>query len=403
MTVATAPGARRERRVDFVISNDRHHVAMALPVARDLDRRTGFSCRFLSLCELRGLRTPAVALSGFGVVRLVPRSLRSSPAAGAGAVGGRWARRGAREVVWSLLLGPSLRRALARPPAACVVPNDAAFPYDRLARLLRARRVPFLLLQEGIRFPLPAEADAVAYGTGGAAALAAWGEASAEHFRAAGVARERIHVTGSPRFDELAGRDWRSEGRELAAALDLPARYLLVVSNPIDDQGFCSTREKLELCERFAREIGAALLGRGTGLVVKLHARESRADFQRAAALPPGLDVRIVEEAPLHPLLAAAEAVVVLASTVGLEALLLGKPLAVLEIPGFGFAFDYVPAGAARGLTWSEPMAPQVLALLDDPPSPAATAYLARQLAAGGGSARAVGDLVADLAERGPR
>ena len=53
-------------------------------------------------------------------------------------------------------LGPRLRWIL-RDARAVLVPNDAAFPYADFTRWLRGRRTPYLLVQEGIRFPLPGE------------------------------------------------------------------------------------------------------------------------------------------------------------------------------------------------------------------------------------------------------
>ena len=59
---------------------------------------------------------------------------------------------------------------------------------------------------------------------------------------------------------------------------------------------------------------------------------------------------------------------IVMASTVGLEALLYDVPLGLLEIPGYGYIYDYVASGAAAGLAWNEPMAPQIQSLLSGNP-----------------------------------
>lgn len=393
-----APEAsQRSAQIDFVISNDRHHVATALPVARHLAGELGRACRLVSLCELRGIATPARVCAEFPTVRVVPRHLRASPSTGASGSLSR-GRDLLRRLAWTTLIGHRMRRVLAERPGVCVLPNDIAFPYDRIASLLLRRGIPFLLLQEGVRFPLPAESREARYGCNGATAVAAWGAASAEHFRAVGVPERRIYLTGSPRFDALAAPDCETEGRALAATLGLPRRFVLLVSNPIDDQGYCSTDDKLRLIARFVASTAHVLLASGAGLVVKLHARESASAFRGALTSATPLEIPVLGDVPLHPLLAAADAVVILASTVGLETILLGTPLGVLEIPGAGFVFDYVAAGAARGLTWSSPMAPQTLALLADPPPSAAAAYLAHHLALRSGAARAAAELVESLA-----
>lgn len=387
---------------DFFITSDRHHVAAAVPVMERLAER-GYRLRVISLCELRGLATPTAAFGPLGVevLRVLPINPRPSPASGrqrAGPAVGRLAtaaRHAARALAWNLVLGPRLRHALRSAGDLAVLPNDVAYPYDRIAALLGQRRIPFLLLQEGIRFPLAATADH--YGTGGAAAIAAWGESSAEYFRARGVDPARIHLTGTPRLDVIAGRDWSPEVERLRAKHGLGATNLLLASNPIDDQGFVTTAGRLELLRRFVDGIAPLLAELGFRLVVKLHSRESPDELRTALAGAAGGErIRILTDTPLYPLLAAADAAVVLASTVGLEALCFDLPLAVLEIPGTGFVYDYVASGAARGLRLDRPMDTQVRELLTSP-APSAEAFLERNLAHRSGAATVVAELVESL------
>ena len=353
-------------RVDFLISNDRHHKAMSWPVAERLTRDGSCVVRVLSLCELRGLPTPdaAKAPEHVEVCRVVPWRLRRSPSAGAASLPGALtgARTAARAIIWRLLLAPRLEALLRDAPDLVVLPNDAAFPYDRIARLLDARRVPFLLLQEGIRFPLEGQAAEPVYGAAGAAAVAAWGEAAADYFRAAGVPADRIHLTGSPRYDRSVHATGGDHGER---SLGLPGRTLLLASNPIDDQGFCSHREKISLIGRFLAGIEPLFADPDFHLAVKLHSRERPEEIRSILARSPGERVSIHTDVALEDLFRSATAVVVLASTVGLEALLHDLPLAVLEIPGHGFQYDYVESGAAVGLRWNAPMAGQVEGLFE--------------------------------------
>ncbi len=341
--------------ISFVFSNPRHHLDMMVPVAREL-RARGTACQFVSLTGLRGFPTPDLAarLPGVALHSALPR-IRRSPSAGAGlgTNGGRGARARqlATRMLWRLALQPSLRWWL-RGSAVVAVPNDAAFPYGELAASLRTHTTPFALLQEGIRFPLPTETTAGhAYGSSGASAICVWGEASAAHFRAVGAPARSIHVTGNPRFDEVEPRAWAADGRALAARLGLTRAPLVYLSNTIDDQGFCTTAEKLALFTRFLRKARPVAAAADRAIVVKLHARESVDAFRAAARDLPGVHVLGAE--PLFAVLAMGHAAVVLASTVGLEALAFGLPLGVLEIPGHGHVFDYVSSGAARPLRLS--------------------------------------------------
>jgi hypothetical protein len=393
--------------IDLYISNDRHHAAMMHPVAKALRSHTDLGVRVVSLCEFRGMRSPEARFrdAGVGLVRIMdgPRRIEGpSGRARTGAVG-RMLRTVVRRAAWHVSLSRRVEACLRQAPRLAVLPNDAAFPYDRIVDLLRARGIPFVLLQEGIRFPLPDAEKGRPYGGGGAAAVAAWGEASAGYFRQAGVDESHLVLTGSPRFDALGDTDWSAAAAELRGRLGLRGRCLLFLSNPIDDLGFCSTREKLELIARFVAGVQGMLgSGRAT-LLVKLHGSESARAVERALA-PLGLGdrVRVVVGEALYPLLALADAAVVLASTVGLEALILGRPIGVLEVPGAGWVHDYVSAGAGMALSAGGALGGQVDALMSTWKRSSAGAverYLAHHLAERQNATARVVDVIRSVAD----
>jgi hypothetical protein len=332
--------------VSFVLSNPNHHAEIMLPVLRDLVS-DGVRCQLVSLAELRGLDTPRWDLGMARVHRAFPR-VRRNPSSGAGG-GGRvtGVRSLVRAAVWHGVIAPRLRWLL-RDSRVVVVPNDAAFPYRGLAEMMRRAGKRVVLIQEGIRFPLPNEHGDDVYGRGGAHQICVWGEGSAEHFRALGVPASTIRVTGNPRFDSIDPAEWRERRDSILRGASFDAPPLLYLSNPVDDQGFCSTDVKLGLFERFLVEASPILARRGIQLAVRLHPREDRAAFQRIidrARMPAKL-----VDGGLFQWLASARAAVVLTSTVGLEALAFGVPIGVLEMPGHGFAFEYVSRGAAVGI-----------------------------------------------------
>ena len=375
--------------IDLYISNDRHHAAMLLPVAKALGSHPGLEVRVVSLCEFRGMTSPEARFrdAGADFVRILDRPRRIAGPSGRARTGllGRALRAAGRRIAWRTSLARRVESCLQAAPRLAVLPNDAAFPYDRIAGLLRERGTPFVLVQEGIRFPLPNAEKGRSYGGGGAAAVAVWGEASAGYFRHAGVNESRLVLTGSPRFDSLDEADWPAEAGALRARLGLRGRCLLFLSNPIDDLGFCSTREKLDLIARFVAGVRGLLESGRTTLLVKLHGSESeRTVGQALAPLGLGDRVRIVGGEPLYPLLAAADGAVVLASTVGLETLLLGVPLGVLEIPGSGWVHDYVAAGVGMALSTGGRVDEQVDELMSSwqqRSGAAVQAYLAHHLA----------------------
>ncbi len=372
--------------VDFFLSNPAHHLAMFAPVVAGL-RDRGVTSRVRSLCELRGFDTPHELLlrAGAEVERLWPRWLARRRTAGGATPG---AGRGALYTfAWRALIEPRLGRSVPESARLAVLPNDDAFPYDRLAAWLRRRGIDFVLAQEGARFTLPL-ADS-SYGLGGARALAVWGEASADHFRSIGIPRDRIYVTGSPRFDGDVSVPEPTPWRE-GEPLDV-----LLVTNPIDAQGFCSRAEKLALARSFVAPLEAAIADGSIRLALRPHPGEGR-DLYTSAL---GSKLRFADEEPLDRALDAADVVVIMSSTVGLEALRRHKPLAVLATPGHGFVHDYVSSGAALGIVPGPSLPLELLTLAR--PDPArqdrARQYVDRHVAHAGRATRTVVELMIGL------
>jgi hypothetical protein len=392
-------------RIDFLISNDRHHAAMMHPVIEELITQADYHCRVISLCEFRGLDSPPSDDWPAGVesIRIMSAKFRSSPSAGQSIGQGRshWIRSVIRWLSWQVLLARPIRGWLEQLPDCVVLANDAAFPYGHIVDQLKVKQVPFVLMQEGIRFPLPAAASSrEVYGRGGATLIAAWGESSAEYFRGVGAPEASICLTGNPRYDSILSKDWQPEANRLQAEWQIGDRNLLFLSNPIDDQGFCTTREKLALVRSFVAGSAALFAVADFRLIMKLHGREAVEDYRAAIADLPYHDrIIVTNAAPLFPLFKLARAAVVLASTVGLEALLFDLPLGVMAIPGVGFVYDYVSSGAAVGLQLDETLAAQVLALMTNRSAytEKSESYLKRSLALRGGAARQIALLVSQL------
>lgn len=372
--------------VAFVFTNPRHHLEMMAPVARELERR-GVACRLVSLAEFRGFDTPKDnPRLGARLVRALPFNLRrkSTDASARPEAEPSLATklRGvelARAAVWQLL---RLRlRPLLRGARVVVVPNDMVYPYRELVAELHARGVATVLMQEGIRFPLPSAYTGRPYGGGGAAAICAWGAGSRDYFVESAVPERSIAITGTPRLDGIDLSHWREQGRALLQRQGL-APPIAFFSNPIEVQSYGDKRFKLDLFAQFLAGAAPIVRARGIPIVVKNHGHEDPADFARLAAASPIPDlVTVIASEPIFAVLGAARAGVVLTSTVGLEALMFGLPLAQLEIPGHPPAFEYVPRGAATPLRLAD-IGVGVEELLADPPArkAAAAAFVERHL-----------------------
>lgn len=394
------------RHVDFLITNPKHHIEAALPVMEKLAVPPyGYQCRVVSLCEFRGFPTPTerFAAAGLPVVRVVPFQFRSPSSSVPGGRAGRegWLPKLVRALVWKLLMLRLYQLFKTHRPDLVVLPNDSAYPNNRICQLLHRLGIPFMLMQEGIRFPLPGVEQADAYGRGGAVAVAAWGAASAAYFKTQGVAEKDIKLTGSPRFDSLRAVEWHTEAMRLKAELGWERPVLLLLSNPIDDQGFCTTQEKLDLVARFIEASAPVLEVHGLDLAIKLHPRESVARFQEVADRFMGeANIYILQQHSLYALFPLSQVAVVMASTTGLEALLMDVPLGVLETPGAGFVYDYVSSGAAIGLRLDAELPGQLAALLQQQGTNGqAEAYLAHNFSHLGRSAEVICDVIRQILE----
>lgn len=394
-----------KRRVDIIISNDRHHCAMARPLGRLMMDSGSYELRVLSLCEFRGITTPRDPLDheGVSVVRLArmrrPRGLKSKSRGSKSQ--GRFSRV-VQALAWLVLLSGNVKRAFVSRPDLVILFNDAAYPYDRICKFLREKRIPFLLVQEGIRFEATENAveGALNQGRGGATAIAAFGESSAEFFAKQGAPVQSIHLTGNPRFDELSSLNFQSKVGQVRRELNLGYRNLLFLSNPIEFHGYCSTEGKLGLVRDFVLAIDPLFEDEGFRLVFKLHGQENPNDFLTAAsASSHSSQIVMASNHDLYSLLSTSDAAVIFGTTAGLEALLLGVPLGVIEIPGVGFLHDYVREGAGIPLRWNMSMSEQVAQLLalKGHGQPSVDRYLDRTLASRSDATARILELVNSL------
>ena len=387
-------------RVSFVFTNPRHHLEMMVPVARELSRR-GVACELVSLAEVRGIETPP-APSDLPLQRVLPFNLRrrmSIPTGKSEKTG--LLRQAAQRIGWLGLAArmlPTLRRS-----EVVVVPNDAVFPYEQLIRELHRRGTPYVLMQEGIRFALPNSYAGSAYARGGAAAVCAWGQGSAEHFVASDVSSRSVVVTGTPRFDAIDPQAWTEKGKALLARLDI-APPIALLTNPIEIQGYGTRDDKHVLISRFLDEAAEILDARQIPVVVKCHAHEDPDELSRLFAKTRSARwVRVIPNEPLFEVLAASRAAIILTSTVGLEALLFGLPLGMLEIPGHQFAFEYVQRGAAVAIRAGA--VTDALTQLVEPTAErtgAAAAFVERHLFDRGQASRHVADAITRMLNSRP-
>jgi hypothetical protein len=148
---------------------------------------------------------------------------------------------------------------------------------------------------------------------------------AAEFLQAAGAfPAGSLEVTGSPRLDELASRVAAAtpEREQTRAEFSVsPEGRLVVVAAKFS-----------EVREHIGALFDAALALPGVVVLVKPHPADQADDYVRAASGRPGVTIAATD-ADLGRLLAAADAVATMNSTVAIDAMVLGVPAVVVGLP----------------------------------------------------------------------
>ncbi|MDP3938292.1 MAG: CDP-glycerol glycerophosphotransferase family protein [Deltaproteobacteria bacterium] len=222
----------------------------------------------------------------------------------------------------------------AHPATMLVTASDTSF-WGRCATLEANRRgIPSLTLQHGMMV------GDMGYTPVVSTKFAAWGDASARWLQARGVPAEKIEVTGAPRLDAIVNR--KPIPRETIATqlrINPAARWIVLATNPI-------TFARNAAMVGVARD-GLRSWGEQAVLIVKLHPSEDAAPYRALIAWSDNAAVVRHGEVDLYDLLAAADAVLTFHSSVGLEAMMLERPVVSLEAFGEENPLPYAREGAA--------------------------------------------------------
>lgn len=230
----------------------------------------------------------------------------------------------------------------------------------------RAAGVPSVALQHGILYPTyfsyvhepdegecPRPTRTAVFGTAARDFLVARG----------GYSPDALVLTGSPKFDALLAAAARWDRAHLRARLGLaPDQRLVLLASRF--RGIRSTHQAVgSAFPALVRAVGGLP---GTLLLVKPHPAEPAAPYEAvlrdtgatsARVLPPSSD--------LLELLCACDLLVTVESLSAVEALALGRPVVVLNVPTN--LADLVEAGAALGVPEGQDPGPALAAALSDP------------------------------------
>ncbi|PCJ67879.1 MAG: hypothetical protein COA58_01700 [Bacteroidetes bacterium] len=343
------------KHVDFIITNPNHHVLITLPIARAL-QKNGVSVNYISLCEIRGFRTPEKILNDTHISFKkfdFDRSKKDEKDDNESKKASWWDKvksAAMREVFWDIMIRPKFNKWFKNTTHAVLL-NDTAYPGDFIIRYLSRKKITTILMQEGIRFPLPVE-DRNMYGSSGVDYLIAWGQKSADYFKKMVKQKTQVLHLGSPGFDKSLYLQ-----QSLDSVPDVISK-IAIFGNPIDDQQFVSSKEKMAIYIDLARTLMdySKRHKRDLEIVFKNHPREA-SEVLRDRLEKNGLGhIRVFESSSdIDIVLNTVDAGIVFASTVGINVILHGKKLAVVKLKNHDYLGDYVQDSVAYGLNMYSP------------------------------------------------
>jgi glycosyltransferase involved in cell wall biosynthesis len=252
--------------------------------------------------------------------------------------------------------------AAARPRVVCLYAESSGWGRAALAAC-RAAGVPTVAIQHGILYPkyysYRHEPDEAACPLPDHTAI--FGEAAGRLLRALGrYPPQSLVATGSPKFDDLVrvarGRDRAALRRRLGVAAD---ERLLVVASRF--QAIRRTHQAIgPVFAAFVRAVDSLP---GVRALVKPHPAEPAGAYDEVLGRESGQRVRVLPpSADLVELLHAADALVTVESLSAVEALVLGRPVVVLNMPSH--LRELVDQGVAVGVPASEDPAPALRRVL---------------------------------------
>ncbi len=263
-----------------------------------------------------------------------------------------------------LPLGP-LRRLLDEIRPDAVVATISPRAEEAALRVAGERGIPSLCLVDLFARTALQRASAPGYGT----RVAVISQGVGRWLVSSGRPENEIAVTGNPAFDHLVSSRWGEAGRALRAARGWGEQRVILWASQVEPavDPFSGNRGN----PRAPAEIEEALRGitarAGWRLVVRPHPNEP----PRRPDGRPNVDYSDPRES-LPALLAAVDAVVIMTSTVGLEARFMGKPVISVDRSVFTKDTPFSEEGISQGVANLADLGGALETALATPPKPLA-------------------------------
>jgi glycosyltransferase involved in cell wall biosynthesis len=187
---------------------------------------------------------------------------------------------------------------------------------------------------------------------------AAMGEIIKNLYIESGVEPERIVVTGAAHFDQLFNRNEEQDRQILAkGGIDPDKKTILFTTENIP---FGETKEML------TGVISAVLKMNDVQLVIKVHPREDVEPYQEIAEKYRDPRIHVVKDTDLYALISSCGLLITKFSTTALEAMMVDKPVVIINLSGQPTPVPYAEEGAALGAYRYEDIEQAILKALYD-------------------------------------
>lgn len=232
-----------------------------------------------------------------------------------------------------------------------VVASDV-HPLGKLVvKLGECEGVPSLVLQHGVtHYPY-------GYVPVSSTKIAAWGEISCEWLMKHGVPKEKIVLTGCPRFDPLALKTFIKTDVHKILQIEKSKEIIVLTTEP----GWGLGKRSVPYTA-----INAMHYFPDKHLVIKLHPDDEGEIYEEIKKEVGPENITIVRDIDLNSLLDESIVLVTVSSTTALEAMLLDQPVIILNLKDLPETIPYVKSGSAIGVYKPEDLVPTIKKALYD-------------------------------------
>jgi len=195
--------------------------------------------------------------------------------------------------------------------------------------------------------------------------FAAWGDFTKKFLVENGVEPERIVVTGGPVFDKTVSL--KPDKEKICAELGIgpEIKKTIVFTTQGQGAGFRPTAEEIE--SGIIETSKAAPQHPDVLLLFQAHPGQNVEDIQKVAEKADHSSARVIKYHDTESLMAVSDGVITFFSTTAIDALILGKPLLLINLTDDREFFPFVPMGAAFGAYTKEEIIPAFKKLIESP------------------------------------